>query len=928
LELELKTISLDLRRNIFAFSAAMFFMAAGLSACGVGSSVYPSALAVATQESVPNEEKPALAVSSATSPKELESQPLARWSDLTFWGGQKPTVGSNVLIPAGTVLILDESPPKLGSLTIRGELRFDTTKAIDLQAEYIIVSGSLLLGTIDVPLSNKATITLTGAKNSSDPIGMGTRGIFVDGGRLEMYGVTPLPNMVMLGEHAAAGSQSLSLASPVNWQAGDQIVISPTDYFGISGTERHTINSGSGDAIGISQPLASSRWGKLQFATANGMSLVKDASFTPRFTGIPTVLDERAVVANLRRNIVIQSANDTDWSRDGFGAQVMVMGASANVTIDGVELRRVGQAGAKGRYPIHFHQTSYDSSTGVEIPKAGNRLIKNNSIWDSKNRCITIHGSNDVTLDRNTCYDIAGHAIFLEDAVERRNRITNNLVLKVKVPAAPLLMSDRVSFRTGPAGFWITNPDNVVTGNRAADTEGNGFWLAFPTNPLGLNKLAKNGAQAMLPSHIKFGVFDDNISHSNRTTGIQFDLPPIDDLGNTYPQKYYPTTDESPDPYLAKQVRFSTARNVIFKNRDSGFWNRAAKPVFENWVAADNEGLSFSGASSDGIIQRSLVIGRSLNRANSWETIPNLVPPVAFASYHSSVLARENLAIDFDYVTGKSSGVFDTSDYYAGAIDKGMVRNTNNQLVKAFAGYRFPVSTSENWTLAGALWDPNGYWGRPGNFWTYNNPFLTYGADCQSVTFPNGDLPNSMSCATEYYAIGDFWTESSVQYLPKMPLKVTRLDTFGSSVGLWAVGDGNLAPKLGNMRHFAAMRNGRYKLEFVGLNAGDTALVPSEFLQMAIANAFRPEDEFILGVPFSNATVPKVTLRNYTQTITLTAVSSLAMVEASNGDVFWQDRNASRIWIKAKAPNSGLNSSADAQSDVNLYREYYLRLDK
>jgi hypothetical protein len=272
--------------------------------------------------------------------------------------------------------------------------------------------------------------------------------------------------------------------------------------------------------------------------------------------------------------------------------------------------------------------------------------------------------------------------------------------------------------------------------------------------------------------------------------------------------------------------------------------------------------------------------------------------------------------------------VFDTSDYYAGAIDKGMVRNTNNQLVKAFAGYRFPVSTSENWTLAGALWDPNGYWGRPGNFWTYNNPFLTYCADCQSVTFPNGDLPNSMSCATEYYAIGDFWTESSVQYLPKMPLKVTRLDTFGSSVGLWAVGDGNLAPKLGNMRHFAAMRNGRYKLEFVGLNAGDTALVPSEFLQMAIANAFRPEDEFILGVPFSNATVPKVTLRNYTQTITLTAVSSLAMVEASNGDVFWQDRNASRIWIKAKAPNSGLNSSADAQSDVNLYREYYLRLDK
>jgi G8 domain/Right handed beta helix region len=928
LELELKIISLDLRRNSFAFSAVIFVIATGLSACGVASSDHISALAVETQESVPNEEKRTLAVSSATSPKELESQSLARWSDLTFWGGQKPTVGSNVLIPAGTVLILDESPPKLGSLTIRGELRFDTTKAIDLQAEYIIVSGSLLLGTIDVPLNNKATITLTGAKNSSDPIGMGTRGIFVDGGRLEMYGVTPFPSMVMLGDHATAGSKSLSLASNVNWKSGDQIIISPTDYFGIGSTEKHTVTSISGETLKITQPLASNRWGKLQFATAKGMSLVKDASFTPRFSGIPTVLDERAIVANLSRNIVIQSANDANWMLDGFGAQVMVMGAGANITMDGVELRRVGQAGTKGRYPIHFHQTSYDSSTGAEIPKTGTRLIKNNSIWDSKNRCITIHGSNDVSLDRNTCYDIAGHAIFLEDAVERRNKITNNLVLKVNVPSAPLLVSDRLDFRTGPAGFWITNPDNVVTGNRAADVDGNGFWLAFPKNPLGMNKLAKNGEIAMLPSHMKFGVFDNNVSNSNRTTGIQFDLPPIDDLGNTYPQKYQPTTDEGPDPYLVKQVKFSAAGNVIFKNRDAGFWNRAARPVFESWISADNEGLSFSGASSDGIIQRSLIIGKSLNKTNNWETMPSLVPPVAFASYHSSVIARENLAINFDYFSGKSSGVFDTSDYYAGAIDKGMVRNTNNQLVNAFAGYRVPISNSENWTLAGALWDPNGYWGRPGNYWTYNNPFLTYGADCQSVPFPNGELPNSMSCATEYYAIGEFWTEFSIPYSPKMPIKVTRLDTSENIVGLWSVGDGNIAPRLGNMRHFAAMRNGRYKLEFVGLNLGDLPLVPSEFLQMKIANAFRPGDEFILGVPFSNSTVPKVKLENHKQSIALMAVPSLAIVEASNGNVFWQDRSANRIWIKAKTPNGDEDASSDAMSDLNLYRGYYLRLDK
>jgi G8 domain/Right handed beta helix region len=934
LELELKKIYLDLVSASRFRSLATVFVASCLTACGVGSSVYPNALAIATQEStsdkplITSNDSQAPIVTADSSAKNLDSKSVARWSDASFWGGQKPIAGSNVLIPAGTVLILDESPPNLNSLTIDGELRFSDSKTIALQAGYIVVAGSLLLGTTDAPLRNSVSITLTGTKNSADALGMGTRGIFVNGGKLEMFGITPQPNVVSLGDHAAAGTKSLTLSAQVNWQSGDPIVVSPTDYFGISSTEKHTISSNNGDSIAIAQPLSANRWGRLQYVTPSGMSLVKDTRFVPRFAGTPTMLDERAVIANLRRNIVIQSVNDTDWSRDGFGAQVMVMGASANVTIDGVELRRVGQAGTKGRYPIHFHQISYDSSTGVEIPKAGTRLIKNNAIWDSKNRCITIHGSSDVTVDRNTCYDIDGHAIFLEDAVERRNQITNNLVLKVKAPATPLIRSDIANGDTGPAGFWITNPDNVVTGNRAADTEGNGFWLAFPGSPLGINKLAKNGLSPMLPKHMKFGVFDDNISHSNKTIGIQFDLAPIDDFGTVAASTYSPTSDEGPDRFEQNRLRFTLARNVIFKNRRMGLWNRVTWPTYEKWTAADNEGLAFSGAGSDGVIQRSLVIGKSLNNANTWQNLPGLAQPIAFATYHSTFQIKENLAVSFDYVTGKPSGVFNTEDYYLVGVDKGPVRNMNNQLVNAFPGYRMPVRTSENWTLAGALWDPYGYWGRPGNYWTYNNPFLTYGADCQSVPFPNGDLPNSMSCATEYYGVDNFWTETSQLYLPKMPLKVSRLDSAGNTVGLWTVGDGNFARILSNMRHFAAMRGGRYQLEFVGLNAGDIPLVPAEFLQMQITNAFRPEDEFILGVPFSSATIPKIKFENRKATMQLTAVASLAMVEASNGNVFWQDRNANRIWIKAKTPNGEQDANSSELSDANLYRGYYLRIDK
>ena len=45
----------------------------------------------------------------------------------------------------------------------------------------------------------------------------------------------------------------------------------------------------------------------------------------------------------------VQGADDALWSGQGFGAQVMVMQAESVLTLDGVELRRMGQAGRIGR---------------------------------------------------------------------------------------------------------------------------------------------------------------------------------------------------------------------------------------------------------------------------------------------------------------------------------------------------------------------------------------------------------------------------------------------------------------------------------------------------------------------------------------------------------------------------------------------------
>ena len=76
-----------------------------------------------------------------------------------------------------------------------------------------------------------------------------------------------------------------------------------------------------------------------------------------------------------------------------------------------VELTDVGQAFKVGRYAIHFHM----------IGNVHNSYVKGNSVHQSYNRAFTLHGSNFLRIEKNVVYDVMGHNIFIEDAVERHN---------------------------------------------------------------------------------------------------------------------------------------------------------------------------------------------------------------------------------------------------------------------------------------------------------------------------------------------------------------------------------------------------------------------------------------------------------------------------------------------------------------------------
>jgi hypothetical protein len=856
-----------------------------------------------------------------TAPGEL------RWSDANTWGGTVPGAGAEVVVPAGATVVLDTDTAVLGNLRIEGTLRFAAAD-VELKAAAIQVIGALQIGSAQLPHLHRATITLSGAPQASGNNGI-ARGLNVQGGALELYGAVPQPVWTRLGDHAQAGTTQLALATPANWRAGDTIAVGPSDFYGVAATERLVLASDAGgQRLSTRSPLSAVRWGRLQHATSSGMSLLPEPGYMPPVTPAPTVLDERAPVANLTRNIVIQGIDDASWRGNGFGGHVMVMGLQSKIAIDGVEMRRMGQAGTLGRYPMHWHMLSY--ANGQHLGDANGHVIRNSAIWQSAQRCIVIHATNGVQVQNNICHDVAGHAYFLEDAVERRNVIEGNLALMIRSPVQgkALKLHETPVFQAGASGFWLTNPDNTVRGNLAGDAQGNGFWLAFPHKPTG-----PSAAVAMLPDRLPLGVFDDNVAHSNGQPGINLDWAPTDDAGNVSPNKYVPTVDGSENAYT-NQIRVALRRNTVYKNSaaaigssGAGFWNRVSRPDYPEWISADNAGVHFGGAGDDGLISRGLMVGKSLNHGSYPQ---NVEPPAAFATYHSTYAMRDNTLLGFDYVQGQSSGAFRTNDYYITGVDKGTVRNANNRLVASHAGYRtLPPNldgqalANRHWTYAGALWDPHGYWGPKGNFWVYDQPFLTAGASCQPVP-PAGR--NGSSCSGEFYGVGAFQTDFDMsRYAFMAPIEVTRQDANGAPIGSWSVADGTTSTMLGNMRHFSARPGGRYILRFPGK--------PNpRWFAMTVGNAYRSNDSMLMAVAFDGSvTASGHTVSGYehgrqappepSTTRALTPAASLAEVAASPGTKLWQDRANNLVWFKLQGGLPYPNADKLApESDEAIYK--------
>jgi len=239
---------------------------------------------------------------------------------------------------------------------------------------------------------------------------------------------------------------------------------------------------------------------------------------------------------------------------------------------------------------------------------------------DTYNRCVTVHGTNDLQVENNVTYNTVGHCFFMEDGIEHGNQFVHNLGIQTKChtskPCVPTNLAaagesadydNRQAIRTnGQASkdvllpsdntastFWITNPDNVYRDNVAAGSDSNGFWMSLPEHPNG--QFADTEiSKATWPRRTPFREFKGNVAHSNYDS-FMFDR-------NIAPNNTFGVTGSSHTGLENPADPNSTALVSVFedltayKNRNGGIWGRGEMHVFKNVKLADNA-MGFTHAS-------------------------------------------------------------------------------------------------------------------------------------------------------------------------------------------------------------------------------------------------------------------------------------------------------------------------------------------
>eukprot|EP01132_Coremiostelium_polycephalum_P005307 gene5307-6611_t len=414
---------------------------------------------------------------------------LKHWHDPATWGGSVPSPASTITLPENTKVLV--SSCSMSSTQIYQKIIVPRTSSLvfmdadmTINVRDIFVNGSLYIGSQLCRYNGKINIIFHGSKVLTDTIApfYGSKGIGSSAqGFISINGKQYHNTWTKFAATAYPGDYVIYIQDNVNWEVGQQVVLTTSnlhDDENIDQNEVLTIQAIQGKKIQFTQSLRFLHYGGQEYQSEVGL---------------------------LSRRIVLSGADDSNV--DKFGGHVMMMGEGQ---ISGVQLVRMGQQNIKARYPLHFHLARTLSKS----------YISDCSVYDCFYRCYTIHGTNNVTVTRNTAYKTFGHCYYLEDGVEENNTISYNLAARVNTigrPAAGGSQGGEYFFESDdlrqPAdsaagGFYITNSYNRIIGNAAS-----GGWAGFSFPNL-YKPIGNHQNIDMDPSGRPLLEFDGNSAHS------------------------------------------------------------------------------------------------------------------------------------------------------------------------------------------------------------------------------------------------------------------------------------------------------------------------------------------------------------------------------------------------------------------------------
>jgi len=578
-----------------------------------------------------------VATATAAEPVLVRSKQSGPWSSKETWDlGRIPATGDRVVIGSHHAVQYDvESSEVIRLVQVAGVLEFAKDRNTRLEVGLLTILAdetpteegfdchvvpaepkpgepvpSLIVGRPEAPIEKGCTAVIRlheveGLNKESCPA------IICCGGRMDLHG-QPLDNTwVKLQNEADVGATELTVLSPVrDWKPGDLVIVTGTkrpkkdlrvggEYFPFVQTEERRV-------VSVSQRT---------LAGGYGLKLDTPLSFHHYAAG-----NYRAEVANLSRNVVVESANP-----EGARGHTMYHRYSSG-SVSYAEFRHLGKKDVLGRYSLHFHLAG-DTMRGSSVIGA--------SIWDSDNRWVVIHGTSYLTVRDCVGYKSTGHGFFLEDGTENYNILDHNLA--AVVGAGKALPKQVIPFDPNRgAGFWWANCQNSFTRNVAVDCIEYGYRFDNKQTPdfdPHLDVLQPDGSYKTVDTRIQpFIRFEDNEAHTMKFFSLSL-------RGFTRPEKGL-------DVYAQGETLAQEAAEAI-PEPGHPFWIRN----FRTWEAHWGSHIGTAGVFLDGYdcyradvgLWRSIMDGSGFRRLTMSEMrVNDIHVPVSMAPPAEGERRRQN----------------------------------------------------------------------------------------------------------------------------------------------------------------------------------------------------------------------------------------------------------------------------------------------